>query len=319
MSIVRDVRFESVSPLRLRLLVEVERRGSIAAAADACAIGQPSASTHLRTLEAATGRLLLHRGGRGSGLTDAGRIVATHGERILAVLDAMHDALETAAGGTQGTLSIAASGTACLALLPDALQRFADRHPGIAVSVSNAASGTVVRRVARGEVDLGIAGETRAGCSVERQTIFDDELVGVALPGRIRLDGGCAQLGELDRNTVLVGPPDSSTRAISERCLARVGFRPSRVWEFDSEEAITHAVRAGLGVSFLSRVRVDDACRGGDVVAFRVAGVEPMLRPLQLIRPCDRALTPAATAFAALVAAPAALPAAPALLRAAAA
>src|SRR5262249_57169591 len=132
------VRLENVSPLRLRLLLEVQRRGSIATAADACAVGQPSASTHLRTLEAATGHMLLQRNGRGSGLTDAGRVVAGHAARILAVLDEMHEDLETLQNGTQGTLAIAASATASVAVLPAALQRFTARHPGIVVSVAEA-------------------------------------------------------------------------------------------------------------------------------------------------------------------------------------
>jgi molybdate transport repressor ModE-like protein len=302
MSSLRDVRVESVSPLRLRLLLEVQRRGSIAAAADACAVGQPSASVHLRTLEAATGRMLLHRNGRGSGLTEAGSVVAGHAARILAVLDEMQNELETLQAGERGTLSIAASGTASVAVLPGALQRFAERHPGIAVTVANAPSGTVLRRVAHDEVDLGIAGETRAGYSVDRETILDDEVVGIAAHGRLRLNGGRAELDELDRNTVLVGPQDSSTRAVTERYLARAGFRPSRVWEFDSAEAITQFVRAGIGIGFLSRLLVEDASARDGVVAFRVAGVEPMMRPLQLIRPRDRALTPAAAAFAAVVA-----------------
>jgi LysR family transcriptional regulator, low CO2-responsive transcriptional regulator len=159
----------------------------------------------------------------------------------------------------------------------------------------------VLRRVAHGEVDLGIAGETRADYNVDRRTILDDELVGVAARDRLRLRAARADLDELDRNTVLVGPRESSTRAVTERYLARAGFRPSRVWEFDCDEAITHAVRAGLGISFLSRLRVDGACGRGDVIAFRVAGVEPMMRSLQLIRPRDRALTPPAAAFAAAV------------------
>ena len=302
MRTMRDVRLENVSPLRLRLLLEVQRRGSIATAADACAVGQPSASTHLRTLEAATGHMLLHRNGRGSGLTDAGRVVAGHAARILAVLDEMQDDLATLQNGTQGTLAIAASPTASVAVLPAALQRFTARHPGIAVSVTEAPSAVVLQRVAEGDVDLGIAGETRADFSVERRTILDDELVGVAARDRLRLQDGRVELGELDRNTVLVGPRDSSTRAVTERYLARAGFRPTRVWEFDSEEAILHAVRVDLGISFLSRLRVTEPGRRGDVVTFRVAGVEPMMRSLQLIRPRDRALSPSAAAFAEAVA-----------------
>ena len=41
---------------RMRLLVEIERRGSLSAAAQAVGIGQPSASQHLRTLETAAGQ-----------------------------------------------------------------------------------------------------------------------------------------------------------------------------------------------------------------------------------------------------------------------
>ena len=306
---IRDVRVESVSPLRLRLLLEVQRRGSIAAAADACAVGQPSASVHLRSLEAATGRMLLHRNGRGSGLTDAGSVVAGHAARILAVLDEMQNELDTLQAGEHGTLSVAVSETAGAAVLPGALMRFAERHPGITVGVATAPSGTVLRRVAQGEVDLGIAGETRAGYAVDRETILDDEIVGISAHGHVRRDAGYVRREELDRNIVLVGPPESSTRAVTERYFARAGIRPSRVWELDSAAAVLGAVRAGVGIGFLSWLLVDEADAREQIVAFRIAGLEPMVRPLQLIRPGDRALTTAAASFVTLVARNAGLPA----------
>ena len=61
---------------RLRLLVEVERRGSVSAAAKAVGIGQSSASEHLRLLETAAGQRLVERNGRGSRLTEAGHVLA---------------------------------------------------------------------------------------------------------------------------------------------------------------------------------------------------------------------------------------------------
>src|SRR5919198_1343380 len=51
---------------RLRLLVEIDRRGSVSAAARAIGIGQPTASQHLRLLETAAGRRLVERDGLGS-------------------------------------------------------------------------------------------------------------------------------------------------------------------------------------------------------------------------------------------------------------
>ncbi|MGH3047810.1 MAG: helix-turn-helix domain-containing protein, partial [Gaiellaceae bacterium] len=44
---------------RLRLLVELERHGSVSAAARAVGIGQPTASEHVRLLEAAAGQRLV--------------------------------------------------------------------------------------------------------------------------------------------------------------------------------------------------------------------------------------------------------------------
>ena len=61
---------------RMRLLVAIEREGSVSAAASAIGIGQPSASQHMRLLEAAAGQRLIERSGRGSRLTGAGLILA---------------------------------------------------------------------------------------------------------------------------------------------------------------------------------------------------------------------------------------------------
>ena len=68
---------------RLRLLVEIDRRGSVSAAARVIGIGQPTASQHLRLLETAAGRRLVERNGRGSRLTDAGRVLATRAAEAL--------------------------------------------------------------------------------------------------------------------------------------------------------------------------------------------------------------------------------------------
>src|SRR2546430_17241688 len=61
---------------RMRLLVEIGPQGSVSAAAAEIGIGQPSASQHLRLLEAAAGQRLVERTGRGSRLTQAGEVLA---------------------------------------------------------------------------------------------------------------------------------------------------------------------------------------------------------------------------------------------------
>src|SRR3982750_345324 len=181
---------EVLDPMRLRLLVEVERRGSISAAADACRVGQPSATKHLKTLEAAVGEQLVERNGRSSRLTEAGQVVAAHGVRVLDTLEAMQEDLRALRSAERGTLTLAASTTPGSYVLPSILQCFADRHPGVDVDVVIGSSAWVAERVARREVSLGLASERDLPDGVIAEPFLDDEVVGIAAPGALSARGG---------------------------------------------------------------------------------------------------------------------------------
>jgi molybdate transport repressor ModE-like protein len=289
--------FDALDPLRLRLLVEVERRGSISAAAEACRVGQPSATKHLKTLEAAVGERLIERNGRGSRLTEAGELVCAHAVRVLDTIDAMADELRALREAERGTLLLAASTTPGTYVLPSILQCFAERHPRVDVDVVIGASAWVAERVARREVSLGLAGEVDLPAGVVAEPFLEDEVIGIAAPGQLKLRGGRASLAEAASRTLLVREVGSSTRAVAERHLARVGYRPAKRWELDSSEAIKRSVAAGLGIAFVSQLVVEDELRRGELVSFRLIGSERMRRAVQLLRPDGRDLTPSERAF----------------------
>src|SRR5919198_3780864 len=183
---------DALDPARLRLLVEVDRRGSISAAAEACLISQPSATKQLKTLEAALGERLVERNGRASRLTDAGQIVAAHATRVLDTLHRLEEELEALRGAETGRLTLAASTTPGAYVMPSILQCFAERHPGVDVDIAIGSSTWVAERVARREYSLGIAGEVELPDGVRAEPFLDDELVCIAAPGRIKLRRGKA-------------------------------------------------------------------------------------------------------------------------------
>jgi molybdate transport repressor ModE-like protein len=298
---MREVQMESIHPLRLRLLLEIERSGSISAAAEACAIGQPSASMHLRTLEAAIGQRLVTRTGRGSSLTAAGKIVASHASRVLGTLENMRRALDALDARNIEELTVAASLTPSVVLLPPILRQLAERYPTITVKLRTLPSEIVVREVARGRADVGIAGEVPTAYPVLRRQILVDELVGVAPVGLLTSNRGFASPAELARSSLLLGTDGSSTRIVIERSLARGDYRPPRVWVFDSYEAIRQAVVDGLGVSFMSELLVREQVQRGELATFRISGIEPMLRPIQMIQSSARDITPESATFMALL------------------
>ena len=288
---------DALEPQRLRLLVELKYRGSISAAADACRMGQPSATKHLKTLEAAVGEKLVERDGRGSRLTDAGEIVAAHAQRVLDTLDGMQAELLALRGAELGTLTLAASTTPGSYVLPSILECFAERHPRVDVDVVIGSSSWVAQRVARREVSLGLAGELEWPDGVIAEPFLGDEVVGIAAVGRLRLRRGRVSAADLAEQTLLVREPGSSTRAIAERHLSRAGYRAAKRWELDSSEGIKRSVRAGLGIGFVSRLAVEEELERGELETFSIEGVGPMERSVYLLRPDGREPVPAERAF----------------------
>src|SRR5213593_1391134 len=147
---------------RMRLLVEIGRQGSVSAAAAEIGIGQPSASQHLRLLEAAAGQRLVERTGRGSRLTEAGQVLAARAAQALSSLGAAEEELGALAGLQTGTIHIGASTAPGVYLLPDTLGCFRREFPGVTVEVEIAASGEILRRLLDGRIQLALVGAQQA-------------------------------------------------------------------------------------------------------------------------------------------------------------
>jgi LysR family transcriptional regulator, low CO2-responsive transcriptional regulator len=280
---------------RLRLLVEIERHGTVSAAARSVGIGQPTASEHLRLLEAAAGQRLVERNGRGSRLTEAGSLLASRAREALAALRAGEEELDALAGLEAGTIHIGASTTPGVYLLPDTLGCFRRDHPHVDVEVEIASTDEMIERLLAGRVQLALVGETEVNDRVELTPFLADEIVGIAKPGLLPIKAGRINPDTLAEQTVLVREAGSSTRQTAERSLAQL--RPKRVWELDSSEAIKRAAREGLGVAFLSRYAVAEEIERGELAIFRLRGRPKIERRLYVARLASRPLSPSERGF----------------------
>ena len=282
---------------RMRLLVEIERQGSVSAAAAAIGIGQPSASQHLRLLEAAAGQRLVERTGRGSRLTDAGQVLAVRAAQALASLGAAEEELGAMSGLQTGTIHLGASTAPGVYLLPDTLGCFRRSYPGVTVEVEVAASNEILSRLLAGRVQLALVGATRADERIELEPFLEDEIVGVAKPGLVPLKNGAAAPAQLSEFLLLAREPGSSSQQIIDEELRAIGINPAGLWELGSSEAIKRAAREGLGLAFLSRYAVAEEVERGDLESFRLAKRRPLLRHFSIARLAGRPLSPAERGF----------------------
>jgi DNA-binding transcriptional LysR family regulator len=143
---------------KLRVLREVQARGTIAAAADALQYTPSAVSQQLAALQAEAGVILLERVGRSVRLTDAGRRLVRHADEILSRLEEAEAELG-AGNAVRGTVRVSAFQTAALAMLPRAIAELGERHPDLRVEYTEAEAEESLPLLAGGELDLVIAEE----------------------------------------------------------------------------------------------------------------------------------------------------------------
>ena len=166
---------------RLRLLRELDRRGTLAAVARALSYSPSAISQQLSQLETETGVPLLEPAGRGVRLTPQARILVEHTEAILERLEEAEADLRASLAEVRGTLRVASFQSVLLALVPSVLTRLAERHPGLRVEIAHQEAGPAFAGLLAHDFDI-VLGEEYPGTArppvagARTQLLANDEL-----------------------------------------------------------------------------------------------------------------------------------------------
>src|ERR1700751_5835117 len=140
---------------RLRMLHEFAARGSIARTAEALGYTPSAVSQQLAVLEKEAGTALLDRTARSAGLTDAGRRLALHAERIRAMVEQAKADLSAHAAQPSGRVVVTAFPSAAVAFAP-ALARSLREHQHLSLLLREAARGGGLQVFGLGEAGVSI-------------------------------------------------------------------------------------------------------------------------------------------------------------------
>jgi DNA-binding transcriptional LysR family regulator len=205
--------------------------------------------------------------------------------------------MERRRGVESGSLHVGAGTTPGTYLLPRLLGEFHDSHPEIELRLEVAPTETIVELIRRGELHLGVVGEAVPHKDIERRPLIEDRLLCIAPPdgpSRMTRDDFAAE-------TLIVRKAGSSSQAVSDEHLASNRLAPSQRLEVDSPEAIKQAVRAGLGIAFVSDLIVGDELADGRLHSVEIEGVTDPRRTLDLVRSAQHPLSPPERAFVELL------------------
>jgi DNA-binding transcriptional LysR family regulator len=276
----------------------VERR-SFSVAAERLGVTQPAVSLQIRALEKRLGTQLLDRSGRRVEPTEAGLRLYRGAQRLLALEEQVLSEVVLEAGeALTGTLEIGASTGPGGIVLSHLLCDFQARNPELRVSLLVFDTHTVVERVAARELELGVVGAARRHRGVAFEPFFHDEVILACPPGH-PFAGTTVTLDDLRAETLIVMQEGAGVRQLIEDELRRVGARLRDLdvrLELGLQESVTSAVRAGYGITFISRNSVESDLAAGTLSEARVEGLE-LGREIFLVRATGRAETRAAHAF----------------------
>ncbi|MEL4375452.1 LysR family transcriptional regulator [Brucella cytisi] len=161
----------------LRLFLAVADTGSITHGAAEIGLSLPAASERLRDMEAIGQVLLLERGRRGVGLTEAGEALVHHARAVMRQMADMHSELGLYAKAIRTAIRVAANTAAATEYLPAKLAAWMAENPRIDVELKERQSTDIARAISRGFVEIGILSDAVETTGLELVPFARDQLV----------------------------------------------------------------------------------------------------------------------------------------------
>lgn len=243
---------------QLQTLIAIADLGTLAAAAQALHLAPPTIGMHINELESRLGATLVHRGRRQARLTAAGAALVESGRRILKSADDAVEQVRRFAQGSEGRVRLGASAGVVANLLPQVLERLAERHPGIDIELEVLGSGEAMRQLDAGALDIGIVALPQApGPQVQVSPWRSDPMVAF-LPRRWQAPKAITPQWLAQQPLISISPKTQMHR-LTAAWFGKAGLHPRARIELDFPVAIKGLVAAGYGAALLPKERSDDA------------------------------------------------------------
>ena len=299
---------------RLRLLRELNERGTIAAVADALQFTPSAVSQQLAILEREAGVPLLERAGRGVRLTDPGLVLVDHANALLERAALAEADLAAAEGSVTGRARIGSFQSAAHKLALPAIDALRRDAPRLRCELVEAEPEESLPALAIGDLDLALCDEwqhqpVRLPPGVERTDLTED-VVRIVLPAdheAARHHPHAVPLAKLADEIWVTGHVGIAWHGMTRRvCRQHGGFEPDIRHRANDATIGLAFVAHGLAVALLPDLPIPERYPG---IALRSIAEGPVTRSIfaayrgtDTARPSMRALLDAVSAAGAALA-----------------
>lgn len=260
---------------RLRVFITAAKTLNFTKCAEQLYISQPAVSKHIGELESRYKVQLFERSGSRLALTEAGRVMLEHAERIADGYRRLQYEMDLFTDRLGGELKVGASTTIAQYVLPQVLARFTARFPEVKVSLVSGNSEQVEAALARHDTDLGLVESSARHPGFHYEPFIPDELVLIA--STKGWYGRCDQvtLAELQTVPLVLRESGSGTLEVISKYLAAADVRLASlrvVMQLGSTESIKSFVRNSDAMAIVSVASIVDELRSGELRIIDIEG-----------------------------------------------
>ena len=245
---------------RVHLVVvrEVDKHGSLTAAAEVLCLTQSALSHSIKKLEAHLGMEIWRREGRHLRLTQAGQYLLAVANQVLPQLDLAEERLRQFAAGGRGTLRIGMECHPCYRWLLNVVSPFLLAWPNVEVDVKQKVQFGGLGALFGYEIDLLVTPDPVFKPDLRFEPVFDYEQV-LAVGAKHPLAGARHVEPQQLRNEVLITYPVSTDRLdVYTQFLLPAGQSPHSQKTVENTDIMMQLVASGRGVAALPRWLVQE-------------------------------------------------------------
>jgi len=280
---------------QLQVFKAVYKSNSYSKAGEELGLTQPAVSQQIRQIEQSLEKPLFSYIGRKLYCTAVGERLSQSIDTIFLELESLQADLATLEGTVAGELKILAVSTAQY-VVPYLLRDFIEQHPQISVSVRVVNRAVAMQGLDNNCDDLVIMGMVPANKPLSSLPFLDNELVPVVPAGHTLCSKKNITPQEFLDSQLLMREAGSGSRLAIERHCQLHHLRIQARMELGSNDAIKHAVIAGLGVAILPKLSILSELELGKIKLLNIEGF-PLRRSWCVVHPQAKHLTPVMKAF----------------------
>ncbi|MCQ0005310.1 LysR family transcriptional regulator [Actinomadura madurae] len=244
---------------RLQTLRVLRERGTVTATAEALHLTPSTVSQQLRQLARDLGVELLEAQGRRVRLTAAAHTVLRHADVLSAQWERARADLAGHRAGTSGQVRFCSVSSALAALVAPAAARLRERHPGVAVHMSERESEDAAHLLLARHFDVAVVipgGHTPApdDARFAQWPVLDEPQDLLVARGHPLAAGGTARLADAAAESWIGSPPASTSTGSCSPPAAPPGYTPRIAHEANEWFAVSALVAAGFGVGLVPRL-----------------------------------------------------------------